>query len=51
MSLDLDLHDDDSYAEPNWAEFVDEETLKKMGTELVEDIQRDAQSRTDSAWC
>lgn len=45
--IDLDLHDDDSYAEPNWAVFVDEKTLKEMGSELCEDIQRDAASRTD----
>ncbi len=45
--IDLDLHDDQSYDEPNWAEFVDEETLKTMGAELVEDIDRDAQSRID----
>ena len=47
MALDLDLHEDMSYSEANWAEFVDEETLKKMGVDLCDDIKLDAESRAD----
>lgn len=46
--LDLDLMDDASYQEGNWADFVDEAELKRLGKEIVEDVQRDARSR--SAW-
>ena len=46
--LDLDLFDDASYQESNWAEFIDKPELERLGKEIVEDVQRDARSR--AAW-
>ena len=46
--LELDILAESSYGEENWADFIDESYLRKMGKEIVEDVQRDARSR--SGW-
>lgn len=48
MALDLDIHDQASFDFPNWAEYMDEDTLHDLGVEVCEDTKVDEQSRT--AW-
>lgn len=46
MSLDAEfIFDPESYGFPNWAEYLDEDTLKDLGQEVCDDFVADAQSR------